>query len=167
MAFAKLKTLIRKAAARTYDQLWKAVGHVCELFKEEECYSPDGFPRYRDNPGLSDTINKFMRENGLLKTPSHTLYSLRHSFEDRMLASNVDERIRSDLLGHRLSRESYGNLHQCNQERYRGQNVVMGWLGILDLGPVSARPRGADIAPNFGTSRSMSEFAQGASRQRS
>jgi transposase len=39
MAFAKLKTLIRKAAARTYDQLWKAVGQVCDLFKEEECYN--------------------------------------------------------------------------------------------------------------------------------
>ena len=37
MAFAKLKTLIRKASARTYDQLWKDVGHVCDLFKEEEC----------------------------------------------------------------------------------------------------------------------------------
>jgi transposase len=39
MAFAKLKALIRKAAARTYDQLWKAVGHVCDIFTEEECYN--------------------------------------------------------------------------------------------------------------------------------
>ena len=39
MTFAKLKALIRKAAARTYDQLWKAVGQVCDLFKEEECYN--------------------------------------------------------------------------------------------------------------------------------
>lgn len=39
MAFAKLKALIRKAAARTYDELWKAVGHVCDLFTEEECYN--------------------------------------------------------------------------------------------------------------------------------
>lgn len=38
-AFAKLKALIRKAAARTYDQLWKAVGQVCDLFTEEECYN--------------------------------------------------------------------------------------------------------------------------------
>ena len=39
MAFSKLKTLLRKAAARTYDQLWAAVGHVCELFSDEECYN--------------------------------------------------------------------------------------------------------------------------------
>ncbi len=37
MAFAKLKALIRKAAARTYDDLWRAVGEVCDLFTEDEC----------------------------------------------------------------------------------------------------------------------------------
>jgi len=39
MAFAKLKALIRKAAARTYDQLWGAVGQVCDVFSDEECYN--------------------------------------------------------------------------------------------------------------------------------
>ena len=39
MAFAKIKTLIRKAAARTYEQLWQTVGNVCSLFKDEECYN--------------------------------------------------------------------------------------------------------------------------------
>jgi hypothetical protein len=39
MAFSKLKALIRKAEARTYEQLWRAVGHVCDLFKDEECYN--------------------------------------------------------------------------------------------------------------------------------
>ncbi len=37
MAFSKLKALIRKAAARTYDDLWKAAGAVCDLYSEEEC----------------------------------------------------------------------------------------------------------------------------------
>lgn len=37
MAFAKLKALLRKAAARTYDELWKAVGQICDLFTEDEC----------------------------------------------------------------------------------------------------------------------------------
>ena len=39
MAFAKLKALIRRASARTYDALWQAVGHVCDLITEEECYN--------------------------------------------------------------------------------------------------------------------------------
>ena len=37
MAFAKLKALLRKAAARTYDDLWRAVGSACNLFTEGEC----------------------------------------------------------------------------------------------------------------------------------
>ncbi len=39
MAFAKLKALIRKATARSYDALWQAVGAVCDLFSDEECYN--------------------------------------------------------------------------------------------------------------------------------
>ena len=63
---------------------------------------------YRDNPGLSDAVNKFLRKNGLMETDQHSLYSLRHAFEDRMLAAGVDDRIRRDLFGHRLNRERYG-----------------------------------------------------------
>ncbi len=37
MAFAKLKALLRKAAARTYNDLCKAVGAVCDLLTEDEC----------------------------------------------------------------------------------------------------------------------------------
>ena len=37
MAFAKLKALIRKAAARSYDELWAATGTVCDLFSNDEC----------------------------------------------------------------------------------------------------------------------------------
>ena len=37
MAFSKLKTLIRKAAARTYQALWRCVGAVCDLFQPQEC----------------------------------------------------------------------------------------------------------------------------------
>lgn len=79
-------------------------GVSLEAFKE----CPDGFPRYADNPSLSATVNKFMRANGLMETPEHSLYSLRHSFEDRMLAAGIDDRIRRDLFGHRLTRERYG-----------------------------------------------------------
>ena len=37
MACAKLKTLIRKAAARTYNALWNSLGAVCDLFQPQEC----------------------------------------------------------------------------------------------------------------------------------
>jgi transposase len=37
MAFSKLKAHLRKAAARTIDDLWKAVGNICALFSQQEC----------------------------------------------------------------------------------------------------------------------------------
>ena len=35
--FAKLKTLLRKAAARTKDALWDAIGHLVNAFEPNEC----------------------------------------------------------------------------------------------------------------------------------
>jgi transposase len=37
MAFSKLKAHLRKIAARTIDDLWKAIGDICALFTPEEC----------------------------------------------------------------------------------------------------------------------------------
>jgi len=80
------------------------VGVSLEAFRQ----ASEGFPRYRQSSAsLSATVNKFLRGNGLLETPAHSLYSLRHSFEDRMLAAGFDDRIRRDLFGHRLDRERY------------------------------------------------------------
>jgi transposase len=39
MAFAKLKAHLRKAKARTYDALWKALGDICNLFSPNECWN--------------------------------------------------------------------------------------------------------------------------------
>ena len=39
MAFAKLKTLLRKVKARTCEALWRAVGDICNLFAPEECWN--------------------------------------------------------------------------------------------------------------------------------
>ena len=36
-AFAKMKTLLRKAAARTIDGLWAAIGRLVDLFTPDEC----------------------------------------------------------------------------------------------------------------------------------
>ena len=80
------------------------VGVSLEAFRE----CRDGFPRYADSPGLSAVVNDYLRAHGMAESPDHTMYSLRHSFEDRLLAAEVDERIRRDLMGHSLTRERYG-----------------------------------------------------------
>ncbi len=37
LAFSKLKTLLRKQAARTYDEITEALGQICELYSIKEC----------------------------------------------------------------------------------------------------------------------------------
>ncbi|MGR3484146.1 MAG: DUF6538 domain-containing protein [Paracoccaceae bacterium] len=70
---------------------------------------PGGFPRYRGHSAtLSATVNAALRACDLMPTPEHTMYGLRHAFEDRLLAAGIDVRIRCDLMGHGLNRERYG-----------------------------------------------------------
>ena len=37
MAFSKLKAHLRRLKARTLDDLWRAVGDICDLFDPDEC----------------------------------------------------------------------------------------------------------------------------------
>ncbi len=39
MAFSKIKSHLRRIGARTIDELIQAMGHICNLFNEEECYN--------------------------------------------------------------------------------------------------------------------------------
>ncbi|PVE20225.1 IS630 family transposase [Microvirga sp. KLBC 81] len=38
-AFAKIKAHLRKAEARTFDALWRALGDICGLFEPDECWN--------------------------------------------------------------------------------------------------------------------------------
>ncbi len=89
------------------------VGVSLKAFKAYMPTAPKGekaFPTYFGKDKLSVTVNKYMRENGLLETDGHTLYGLRHSFEDRMTAAEPawPERMKCDVFGHALSRQRYG-----------------------------------------------------------
>jgi len=73
MAFSKLKARLRAAAARTIDDLWKAIGSICALFTPEECSnyfaaagygfnrSPDALGDERHPPQLSLHAIDFIR----------------------------------------------------------------------------------------------------------
>lgn len=70
---------------------------------------PTGFKRYRDKGGtLSAVVNKFFGENGLRPTPGHSLYSLRHTFEDRLTAINAPDKVIAVMMGHKHQRPKYG-----------------------------------------------------------
>lgn len=71
---------------------------------------PNGFPRYKDREEtLSATLMKHLRARDLLPTPEHRVYSLRHSFEKRMLEAGLDYEFRRAILGHSVDREKYGD----------------------------------------------------------
>lgn len=80
------------------------IGVSLEAFR----HCPEGFPSWRDRPSLSAKLNNFLARAQLLETKSHTTTSLRHSFSDRLMDAGVDERIRSDLMGHKYRGQSYG-----------------------------------------------------------
>ncbi len=55
---------------------------------------PDGFPRYRDKgASLSALVNKAFAARSMRPTPRHSLYSLRHTFEDRLTALDPPTRL--------------------------------------------------------------------------
>ncbi len=81
------------------------VGVALEVFKRH----PKGFPRYKDKEdSYSAMANKYLKENGLRPSPLHSVYSFRHSFEDRMLEGGIDLELREVLVGHKLARPVYG-----------------------------------------------------------
>lgn len=70
---------------------------------------PQGFPRYRDkSSSMSGTLNKYLKENGLRPTCEHTVYSLRHSFKDRLVAAEAPDSLIDSLMGHRSGKSKYG-----------------------------------------------------------
>lgn len=73
------------------------VGCALEAFKNY----PNGFNKFQKKPDqFSYHINRFLSLNGLRPTPQHTFYSLRHSFQDRLTALEVPDRIQCQLMGH-------------------------------------------------------------------
>lgn len=71
---------------------------------------PDGFSHYRNkSDNLTTNANKFLRTNNLFPSEKHSVYSLRHSFQDRILSVDAPDRVQTALMGHKFNRPSYGN----------------------------------------------------------
>lgn len=76
------------------------------------------FSKYRTKPdSFTNAISKFLRENNLLPSMRHTVYSLRHSFQDRILSVNAPDRVQAELMGHKFTRPKYGNGASLEQKR--------------------------------------------------
>ncbi|HPE74775.1 MAG TPA: hypothetical protein PLC80_01730 [Draconibacterium sp.] len=73
--------------------------------------SPHGFNRYKEADSASTLINKYFRNNNLCPTPKHSLYSLRHTFKDRLRDVQAPEEVIDQLMGHRIAKPRYGRGH--------------------------------------------------------
>lgn len=69
---------------------------------------PSGFDHYYDRSTLSANLMKAFKQRDLLPSSDHVIYSLRHSFEDRMLEGGLDYGLRCALMGHKNNRPEYG-----------------------------------------------------------
>lgn len=108
-----------KAAASSRDI--PLVGCALEAFKR----APNGFPRYRNKGNImSKAIMDGLRVRGLQPTPDHRLYSLRHSFEKRMLEAGLDYGLRCLLMGHKNSRPSYGDGGSMKFRRFEMMKIA-------------------------------------------
>jgi integrase len=71
---------------------------------------PKGFPRYVDKgASLSGYVNGFLLEKGLRPTRKHTVYSLRHTFKDRLIAAKCQDSMIEALMGHSDDHPKYGS----------------------------------------------------------
>lgn len=96
---------IRGLKSKSSERDIPLVGSALIAFRE----LVDGFVRYRGKNNLiSSTINKYLREHNLLPTCMHSLYSLRHSFEDRLTAAEPPDKVQAALMGHSYYRPRYG-----------------------------------------------------------
>lgn len=84
------------------------VGAALHAFKQ----CPNGFTRYKEADSISNLVNKYMRTNNLRPTEKHSLYSLRHTFKDRLRDIGAPEEIIDQMMGHRSYKPKYGRGHK-------------------------------------------------------
>jgi integrase len=98
------------------------VGVALEAMRAQK----NGFPRYAGKaPSLSATINQHLDAAGLLPTEQHTLYSLRHSFKDRMRAIEAPIELVKEIMGHSNGGPDYGDGYSLEQKAKWLQRIAL------------------------------------------
>ena len=118
----------REIKADASDRDIPLVGISLEAMK----LNPNGYPRYYDKEtGLSAVLMKALRTRNLLPTKNHKVYSIRHSFEKRMLEAGLEYDLRCTLMGHKNERPEYGDGGSLEFRRSELNKIVLpynGWL---------------------------------------
>lgn len=107
--FRKLKTDHR-------DRKIPLVGMSLKALKQY----PTGFSRYRTPNGpdnFSANVNKYLFAHHLKETEQHGIYSLRHTFKNRMREHSFPPELQNYLMGHKdeTMGSQYGDVYNPNQ----------------------------------------------------
>lgn len=93
---------------------------------------PEGFPLLRNNEdSFSAAMGKGLTRLKLRPTPQHSPYSIRHTFQDRLLASGAGDRIQTDLMGHEFERVKYGEGPTLKQKQQLLEKIKFRWIAEL------------------------------------
>lgn len=92
--------------------------------------APDGFARYADkSDSASAAINKYLRSKQLFPSDKHTIYSLRHTFQDRIENVGASDRMQADLMGHEFGRPKYGDGAEMKRRQDLLDSIKLKWEG--------------------------------------
>ncbi len=98
---------------RTSERRIPLVGTALVAFKT----FPTGFQHAGNPDSFSGNANKRLAHHNLRPTPQHSIYSLRHTFKDRLRDIEAPEEIIDDLMGHKKSGPKYGRGHKLETKQ--------------------------------------------------
>ena len=101
------------------------LGVALKAFKD---IVPNGFVHYHNKPtNISSATNAFLTHNNLRETDDHSLYSLRHTFQDGLTRVECPDRIQADLMGHKFNRPEYGDGASLKQKHDWISKIAFHW----------------------------------------
>lgn len=90
---------------------------------------PEGFPRYRGKSSYSAAMNKYLRANGLLPSPKHTIGGVRHTWESRILEATKRMDVSGEMMGHSVKqirqRPVYGDATPLERRAALARQVML------------------------------------------
>lgn len=105
---------------RTSERKIPLVGSSLYAFKN----FPAGFIELGNPDTFSNVVNKYLRSKNLCPTSRHSVYSLRHTFKDRLRDIEAPEEIIDELMGHKKSGPKYGRGHKLETKHRWLQKIA-------------------------------------------
>lgn len=116
------KNKLRGLKTKTSERKIPLVGTALMAAKK---IAHSGLDRYQKKPDTASTsIGKYFRENELKPTPRHSIYSLRHTFKDRLRDAGAPEEVIDELMGHKKLGPKYGRGHTLDTKHEWLQKIA-------------------------------------------